>query len=113
MPTPTTRSLKLLRDNGWTLVEKVERPWNPHTRRTQDLFKFADIIAVRGSECLLVQTTSGSNMAARRTKIAASAQAAFWLLPPTRRIEIHGWVLRGPRGKRKKWECRVEDVTGL
>ena len=108
--TPTSRSLKLLRDEGWSLVEKVERKV-PGTFITQDLFGFADIICVKDNRCMLVQTTSGSNLSARINKIAASPQARFWLLPPTRTIVCHGWARRGPRGKRKLWTCRIEEVT--
>lgn len=102
--TPTQRSLKQLRADGY-FVAVVER-WNPHVRIRQDLFGFADLLAFRGDEVLLVQTTSGSNVAARLAKIAALPIATEWANGSNRRIVVHGWRKTGPRGKRKTWQCR-------
>lgn len=107
--TPTQRSLKLLRAAGY-LCAVVEH-WNAWRKIRQDLFGFADILAVRGNETLLVQTTSGSNVSARLAKIRSSQAADLWLSSPTRAIRVHGWAKRGPRGKRKVWTCREECVT--
>lgn len=107
--TPTQRSLKELRKAGW-LVAVVEK-WNPHVRIRQDLFGFADLLAVKGDQVLLVQTTSTSNVAARLGKIRAEAKSHVWLAGQNRRIVVHGWAKRGPRGKRKLWECREIEVT--
>jgi hypothetical protein len=101
---PTQRSLKKLRDAGWT-VAVVER-WNPYARVRQDLFGFADLLAFKGDVTLAVQTTSGANCAKRLAKILACPSAGFWLASTTRKIVIHGWAKRGPRGKRKTWDCR-------
>lgn len=101
---PTQRSLKKLREEGW-LVAVVEH-WNSFRHIRQDLFGFADLLAIRGDEALLVQTTSGSNVAARVEKIVQSSAAKLWLTSPNRRIVIHGWSKRGERGKRKLWTCR-------
>lgn len=61
--TPTQRSLCKLRADGW-LVAVVER-WNPYARVRQDLFGFADLLAIKGNEVLAVQTTSGDHVAHR------------------------------------------------
>ncbi|HQV57391.1 MAG TPA: hypothetical protein PKV27_05220, partial [Ilumatobacteraceae bacterium] len=58
---PTTLSLKALRDAGYTVA--IVEHFNPHMRIRQDLFGFIDIIAIRPGETLAVQTTSRSNMA--------------------------------------------------
>ena len=42
--TPTARTLAAMRREGWT-VQVVER-WNPHARIRQDLFGWADLLAV-------------------------------------------------------------------
>jgi len=111
--TPTQRSLAKLREEGW-ICEKVERPWNPYTKRTQDLFGFGDILAFRGSITLIVQTTGGDggNFAARKAKILASPIARAWAdygLPTGQRsIVLHGWRKGGARGERKLWQCREE-----
>lgn len=97
---PTQRSLKMLRERGYT-VAVVER-WNPHARIRQDAFGILDLIAVQGRRTIGVQTTSASNMAARMRKIQESAaypllKAAGW------RVEVHGWRKRSGR-----WICREE-----
>ena len=101
---PTQRSLALLRERGYlcAIVEK----WNPYVRIRQDLWGFADILAIKGDESLLVQTTSGSNVSARLAKIENNVQAAMWKCSPNRKIVVHGWAKRGARGERKLWTCR-------
>jgi hypothetical protein len=75
---PTQRTLARLRADGW-LAQVVEH-FNVFARRRQDLFGVADVIAVKaGSPILLVQTTTSSNLAARRTKVLASPAIAVWL----------------------------------
>ena len=74
---PTTRSLDRLRKRGWT-PGIVERRCGKFV--TVDLFGFADILAMKHGETpVLIQTTTGSNLAARRTKIYASGLAALAL----------------------------------
>jgi len=81
-------SLKYLREGGYT-VDIVEH-WNSFTQRRKDLFGIIDILALRGSETLAVQTTSYSNMSARAKKIAeseyiAAIREAGWT------FHIHAW----------------------
>ncbi len=106
---PTQRSLKLMRAEGW-FCEVVEY-WNHWVHRRHDLFGYADVLCVKENETLTVQTTSGSNVSARLSKIAACPGALVWLQSPTRRIEVHGWRKVGERGKRKTWQCRRVEVT--
>jgi hypothetical protein len=84
---PTQRSLAHLRDQGY-LVAIVEH-WNPHARIRQDLFGWIDLLALRDTETLAVQTTA-SAVADRVKKITDSAslsavRKAGW------RILVHGW----------------------
>ncbi len=102
--TPTQRSLKKLRDEGWhcAIVEK----WNSFTKTRHDLFGCIDILAVRGEHTLGVQTTSASNVGARVRKFAESEDVpklrdAGWIL------KIWGWR----KGKDGKWVCREVDVS--
>lgn len=106
------RSRELLEADGYH-VEVVEQ--NIRTKRRvfkRDLWNFADILAIRRGEVLAVQTTTGSNMAARVKKIADSP-----LLPRVReanvRVLVHGWsarvVKRGDAAR--EWVCRVEDLS--
>ena len=104
--TPTSRSLKWLRENGWDacVVEK----FNIYAKVRQDAFGYGDILAchpLRG--IALVQTTSTGNMSARRKKIAGIPQSARWMKCGGMVI-IHGWAKRGPRGKAKRWTLSEE-----
>lgn len=105
---PTQRTLKALRDLGATCAI-VER-WNQFAKVRQDLFGFADILAILGPNLIALQTTSGDNHASRRTKILAEPMALAWLKTGNM-IEIHSWSKKGPRGKAKKWVCRREEIV--
>jgi hypothetical protein len=106
---PVQMSLGLLRLHGFTV--DVTEHWNSFAKRRQDLFGFADLLAIRGSVTGAVQCTTGSNVAARVRKIRSLPAARAWLEGGTRRIEVHGWVKRGPRGKRKTWQLKRVEVT--
>lgn len=104
---PTARSLKVLRDDGWT-ADVVER-FNSFTKQRHDLFGFADIIAIHPQwGTMLVQATSTSNQAARVTKIMGEPRHKLWLLSGRGHhyLQVHGWgkrkVKRG--GKAVRWE---------
>lgn len=100
---PTQRSLELLRSRGYR-CEIVEK-WNPYAKVRQDLFGFIDIIAIRPGEVLGVQTTSGSNVAARIAKIAEHENVGA-VREAGIRIVVHGW-----RKLKAGWACREEDVS--
>lgn len=106
---PTQRSLKLMRAEGFFC--EITEHWNPYAKIRKDLCGFIDVLCLSGNDTLAVQTTSGSNVSARLTKIAACPGALVWLQSPTRRIEVHGWRKVGERGKRKTWQCRRVEVT--
>lgn len=109
---PTQRSLRHLRDNGF-LVQVVES-YNAFTKRRLDLFGFIDLLAVAESQLLGIQTTSGSNLSARRNKILGECreQARAWLSAGGR-IILHGWrklkVKRG--GKAVRYVLREIEIT--
>lgn len=103
--TPTARSLKLLRDDGWLcdVVEKTIRA--PGMVFKRDLWNIIDILCVRDDVTMGVQTTSASNFASRLQKVCDSEHMPT-LRKANWKIEIHGW------GKRKgRWVCRREDVS--
>lgn len=108
MPSPTQRSLKYLRALGYTA--EVTEHWNHYTKRRHDLFGFVDIVALKKT-LVAVQTTSGTNVSKRIAKITADekvrTKALAWL-EAGGEIHVHGWAVRGARGKRKKWALRVE-----
>ena len=103
MASPTERSLKKMRDDGY-LVAVVER-WNPHARIRQDLFGIIDLLGIKDGETLAVQTTTLSNMKARILKISESEATPIIRLANWK-IEVHGW-----RKLKSGWECKVEDLS--
>ncbi len=103
------RSLKLLRDQGY--LAAVTEHWNQFARRRLDLFGFIDLVAIKGDETLAVQTTTAANISARIAKIKQTPAAELWLESPNRKLQVHGWVKRGPRAKRKTWQCRIIHCT--
>ena len=110
MTSPTQRSLKHLRDNGWH-AEVVEY-WHSFTKRRRDLLGFADILAMKEGETpLLLQTTTDTHLSERRTKIHESQRASL-ALKSGFRIIIHGWKKRPVKrgGKAMTWQVREEEV---
>jgi carbonic anhydrase len=104
MSSPTQRSLKYLREQGYT-VDVVER-WIPGANIRKDLFGFIDLLAIREDEVLGVQSTSGDNVAARVDKIAnhdnldAVRKAGI-------RILVHGWR----KNAAGRWTLREVDCS--
>jgi hypothetical protein len=100
---PTQRSLEYLRDQGY-LCAIVEH-WNPFARIRQDLWGWADILAIRKDEVLAVQVTA-SAVSDRIKKIEASET-----LPKVReagiRIEVHGWR----KNSADKYVMRIVDLS--
>jgi hypothetical protein len=102
---PTQRSLKTMRDRGYHA--EVTEHWNPFAKIRKDLFGFVDIVAIGGGETVAVQTTSYSNISARREKILASPLLKE-LLDAKWSVRIHGWK----KAKNGRWELKEEHVTG-
>jgi len=98
---PTERTLKFLRGQGYTAV--ITERWNPFAKIRQDLFGIVDVLAVKRGETLAVQCTSAPNVASRVTKIAdhestPRLREAGW------RIHVHGWT-KGKRGDPRVVDC--------
>jgi hypothetical protein len=102
--TPTQRSLRHLRAAGY-LAEVVEK-WIPGANIRRDLFGFGDVLAIREAEVLLVQSTSGSNVAARVTKIA-EAEHVGAVRKAGIRITVHGWR----KAASGRWTLREVDCS--
>jgi hypothetical protein len=107
---PTQRSLKHLRADGWTccIVEK----WIAQIKQRKDAFGFGDLLCVRvGSNgAMLVQATTGDHFSHRLEKIKTIPEAAIWLAAGNT-IRLMTWAKQGARGKRKTWTLREMDVT--
>lgn len=107
---PTQRSLKQLRDDGWSACV-VER-WIQAIKQRKDAFGFGDILAVKiGIGIMLVQSTTAANASARVNKIRETVEAGIWLAAGGRLV-VHGWSKKGGKGKRKLWQC-AEYTLGI
>ena len=106
MISPTDRTLAYLRKQGY-LAAVVEK-WVPGANIRQDLFGFADVLAVHqvAKEFLLVQTTTAGNFSSRMKKAKGRPELGIWLQAGGK-FEVHGWS-KGPDGK---WKVRVVMVT--
>ena len=124
MSSPTQRSLKHLRKNGWT-AQVVEK-WLPPRGKMKfgvriDLFGFGDIVACRPPVQVInatlpgliaiVQCTSasGGGYAAHRAKILAAPAFPTWKAAGGR-VFLQGWAKRGKRGEKKVWQLREEEL---
>ena len=104
MSSPTQRSKAHLEKQGYRVA--IVEHWNSFARIRQDLFGIVDLLCLRGSETLAVQTTSASNMSARVKKIAesdaiADIRAAGW------GFHVHGWR----KGANGRYTLREIDVS--
>ncbi len=109
MSSPTQRTLAHLRKRGHdaAIVEK----WNPHAKVRQDLFGCIDLLVMDSLPGALgIQACAGASHAARRTKALAEPRLKRWL-ERGERFEVWSWSKRGPRGKRKLWQLRRDEVT--
>jgi len=85
---PTQRSLKYLRDQGYKCW--VVEHWNAFTHRRQDLFGCLDILAVGNGETIGIQTTSRGNVSSRVKKIQENEYFPE-LVRSGWKIHCHGW----------------------
>jgi len=141
MSTPTTRTLKHLRDDGW--LAGVVEYWQPSFAsrsvvdaataavpnarkireavanyrkfgpgKRQDLFDFVDIVAVGLGRPRFVQCTSASGLSARVDKIVIDCQeSAIACLKSRVRIEVWGWRKYAKAENRKYWRPKIKLVT--
>lgn len=109
-PTPMMRTLKELRDRGYTcgIVERFVRGADFMMRK--DFLGFADIIAIKGDETLAIQVC-GKDFAEHMQKLQENENVPIWKAGKNRRVEIWGWrkILREDK-KFKVWVPRVEEV---
>lgn len=91
----------------------VEKPYNPYTKRREDLFNFADLVGIREdiSGVTAIQAT-GEDCSGHIRKLLEG----FSEIPPNpylktwlqagNRFFIWSWRMRGKQGKRKLWKLR-------
>lgn len=105
MSSPTQRALKYLRDDLKYLAQVVER-WNQWAHVRQDLFGFIDIVACGDGAIWGIQCTSGTNHAARRTKIMSEDKALRWLHAGGKIM-----IVSFRKNSKGRYEMRREDLT--
>ena len=103
MSSPTQRSLKFLREQGYQ-AEVTER-FNHYSKTRHDLFNIADILAIGNGEAIMVQATSASNVSARVKKIAGNPITDV-IRKANIRIHVHGW-----RKSKNRWVLRMVDIS--
>jgi hypothetical protein len=110
---PTVRSLKLMREQGYT-CEVVER-FNHHTMTRKDLFGFGDILCVKAACPPLILQVTASGWANRWAKVIATPEALI-CLKAGMRIQVHGWrglAKYNKNGKRSlvdRWEAKIIEI---
>lgn len=102
MSTPTQRTLKLLRGEGY--IADVAERWIQGAKIRRDLFNFIDIVAVKES-IVGVQTGAYGAHAEKRKKILGLESALAWLHAGGD-ILIVTW-----RKKGRFWHPRQEWIT--
>src|SRR3990167_11434795 len=113
MASPTARSLAALRQRG-CLAAVVEH-FNPHARIRQDLFGAFDVLAIEPGQpgVLFVQCCVTGDITKRLAKLQTEpvAERVRRGLAAGNTGAVHGWALRGARGKRKVYELKEVSVT--
>lgn len=114
----TQRSLGSLRENGWSchIVEKYlpARGAMKFPRRI-DAFNFGDILAMRPpmaglrGSIALVQCCPGASHAEHKDKILSIPEYYIWKKSGGR-VFLQSWAKKGPRGERKHWTLREEEL---
>lgn len=99
---PTQRTLKKLRDDGY--VAEVVEKWIPGANIRRDLFGFIDVLAIKPGEILGVQCTSRGHVRNRCNKIA-EAELVGNVREANIKIEVWGWDKKDNRWRVKIVDC--------
>jgi len=100
---PTQRTLAYLRKDGW--LAQVTEKWIPGANFRKDLWGFVDVLAIKGTEILGVQSTSYANTSARVKKIEESEHVDA-VREAGIAIHVHGW-----RKVKNRWQVRIVDCS--
>jgi len=110
--TPTQRTLKYLRDNGFVcgIVERFISAYARHGIRI-DLFGIIDIIAIKDGEIRGVQSC-GQAFSEHNKKILASENSVKWIRSGGI-LQLIGWrkLLKKRGMKAKEWVPRIKVFT--
>jgi len=103
---PTSRSKKMLEEAGyqvWIVEHTIRIPGRTFKR---DLFNGFDLLCVKDSETLAVQTTTLANVGARIQKLADNKYVPY-LRRAGWTMKVHGWRTL----KKTGWTAKVIDVS--
>lgn len=109
---PTQRTREYLRECG--ITSTIVEQWNPFARLRQDLFGFADIVALQDRITAIQVTSTG--VASRIRKIKETPEAVQWLASGGA-IEVHGWRplaayrADGTKAVKPRWALRIVKMT--
>jgi hypothetical protein len=101
---PTQRSLKHMRDLGYTcaIVEK----WNQHARIRQDMFGFIDIVCIKDEDIVGVQACAGDGGASAE-RVRKIAEHENWpLICNAIRVVVQSWR----KNAAGKWTLREVEL---
>ena len=101
---PTQLSLAKLREEGWFCW--ITEHYNFFSKTRQDLWGFADIIALKPGQVLAIQTTTATNMSARIKKISDHDNVGY-VREAGIMIHVHGWH----QDDKRKWHCKQKDIS--
>lgn len=98
---PLQRTLKVLRDAGWTVG--ITEHWNPHVKIRQDFCGFADCIAFRPGYDTLAVNAMHMKHGADHDKLRENPKLEQWLLSGNR-FALYQWHIIAGR-----WKCYVHE----
>jgi len=111
MTSPTQRTIKWIKENGWTydVVERwIKMPMGGHRK---DFLGCIDIIAINKNQTIGIQST-GTAFSSHKKKILDNPNALKWIKAGNKLILI-GWrklkLKRG--GKAMRWRPRLYEFT--
>ena len=111
--TPTQRTLKYLRDDGYhcDVVERfIRNPRVPGGGFRRDYMHFGDILAFNNNETIMVQSC-GQSFSKHLKDLLANPNCPLWLAGP-RKLMLIGWrkILKKRGGKAKVWAPRIREI---
>ena len=113
---PTERTLGLLRDLGYWpgIVERwVPNPGSPGGGKRRDLYQIIDIIAIKPSETLGVQSCGQDVSGHVKKLVELEGNLRAWLAGDIRTFWLIGWrpladyKKNGERAMRDRWQPRI------
>jgi hypothetical protein len=101
---PIQRSLKKLRAEGWTA--EVVQYWNTFGQCSVDLINCIDILCFAPGRGFLGVQVCKEDVSVHIKKIQKEPRSIIWRQAGGLLV-IHAWRLRGARGDKKTWQCRI------